>query len=133
MAVDTELEVEPRRLARRPGFWVAIVLSLALVGWVGYVAGEGRAYVHTATVQAYVGQNEAAFPLGGDTEGLILSTASWTDTDGTFHPAGDVPSCLTQVGKSATIRLSWVVMSEPGQPSWRQFTWIDCRATHYTS
>jgi hypothetical protein len=131
MALDTEAAVETTRLTRRPWFWVAVLLSFALVGWVGYVAGEGRTYVHTATVHAYVGLDEASFPIGGETAGLILSAASWTDADGGFHDAGDVPSCLTKVG-DATIRLSWVPASADGV-SWRDFFWIDCRATHYTS
>jgi hypothetical protein len=133
MALDTEVAVEPRRLTRRPWFWVALLLSFALVGWVGYVAGEGRTYVHTVTVHhAHIGLNEASFPLGGETDGLLLNTASWTDAQGTFHDAGETPTCLTKVGANATIRLSWVHASADGV-SWRDFFWIDCRATHYAS
>jgi hypothetical protein len=137
MALDSASPVhvtEPRRPStwRRPGLWLILLMSFGLVAWVGYVVGDQQATVHTDTVRAYVGLNVTSFHLHGEADGFTLSTVTWTDSDGSLHEPGDIPSCLTRVG-NATIRLSWVPVSDPDGTSWRNFFYVDCRATHYVS
>jgi len=119
------------RLFSRWVLWGSIALALFVTAGLGYSAGQHQSAVHTATVTGYVGDDETSFQLGSTVQGFVLSSVRWTDASGGTHEPGDIPDCLSQSGKNATMQVSWVPVVSPDGEAFDQFFWLDCRATHY--
>ena len=120
-----------RRLFSRGIVWGRIALALFIAAQLGHAAGQRHSDVHTDIVTGYVGVDETSFQLGSDVQGFVLSSVRWTDANGQTHEPGTVPDCLTQPGRNATMRVSWVPVVTPDGDSWNQVFWLDCRETTY--
>ena len=130
---ETPAPSSDRRRLSRGIVWGRIALALFIAWQLGYSAGHRHSDVHTDTVTGYVGADEVSFQLGSDVQGFVPSSVRWTDANGGTHEPGDVPDCLTQSGRNATMTLSWVPVATPDGESWDQVFWLDCRETTYVA
>jgi hypothetical protein len=110
---------------RRPLQLLAAAVAACALFAVGFLVGKHQSPITVLTGVAAVGDHQAQVTAGGWTYGFSDSVEMWIDSQGSLHEGG-WPSCL-RLGQRPTITFGAVPVSLPGDYSWRQVVWVDCR------